>query len=192
MGIIYSWLPALIDDTQFQNHNDFVNHLYCIFERDFKDRSNPVVFEQTIVQYASKIVDCSMYVHQGHCGNYQYKCLNCSYKGREDIFNHLTCYENNNKRRPGIFDLQRSIRIEWIKPIIENYQDTNILFWEEPYENRGFTLYFWLKDLDYLVILRRTKNNLLFLTTGFFVDKTSNYARNLTNKYIAFNAKKTP
>lgn len=133
-----------------------------------------------------------MYVHQGHCGNNQYSCTDCSYKGKEDIFNHLTCYDNLNQRIPGIFDLQRAIRIAWIRPIIENYQNADILFWEEPYKNKGFSLYFWLKDSDYLVILRRPKNNLLFLTTAFYVDKTSNYARNLENKYNANNAKKTP
>lgn len=192
MNTNYTWLPSMIDCTKFKNHYDFINHLYLIFSTDFKNKRNQLFYKKIIVRYAPKILDCSQYIVQGHCDNSQYNCINCSYAGREDIFNHITCCNNYNQRIPGLFDLQRAIRLNWIRLIIENYEKQEVLFFEEPSKKKGMTIYFWLKNVEYLVIVRRTKNNQLFLTTAFYVEKSSNYARNLKKKYDKYNVKKTP
>jgi hypothetical protein len=190
MGVKNQWLPQLIDHTQYKNHNDFVNFLYSIFERDIKH--NPPKFQNQRVGHARKILDCSQFEEEGHCGNLKYNCSNCAFEAKEDIFNHLTCHDNLNQRIPGLFDLPRAIRIEWIKKLIENHTESDVLYFEDPYKNKATTLYFWIKSKEYIVIVRKTKKNKLFLTTAFYVDKTSNYARNLEKKYIAYNGKKTP
>lgn len=188
------WLPEPVNDKLFKTHQDFVNHLYSIFEADFKDRINPPIYNNRIVKYATQILKphCDKILRQGlNCRNVNYNCCNCQYPEKEDIFNHVTCSElskNPRIRTPGIYERQRAIRINWIRPIIENFTDENILYYEKP-DKKMLSKCFWLKPENYLVVIKEDKKGRLFLSTGYFTyNKTSGIQKDYDN-YM--NTKKT-
>ncbi len=167
------WLPEVIDHMQFKTHNDFIGHLYSIFEKDFKDSKNPIILDNKIVKYALKnlYVSCEKILDKNlNCKNISYNCSECPYVDKEDIFNHITCKELSKKlniRTPGIFELQRAIRINWIRPIIENKNDSDVLYYET-YRENFLKKCFWLKKEKYIVILTVDRKERLFLTSGYY------------------------
>ncbi len=67
------------------------------------------------------------------------------------------------------FDRERTNKIHWIKPIIENKNDSRIKYFEKV-NNKGFNQqYYWYKEKSYIVIIRELKSDLL-LITAFSVD----------------------
>ena len=57
----------------------------------------------------------------------------------------------------GIPEKERCERVLWARAIIENYQDDDVLVWEEPSKHDGSAkdVVFWLKEKDYYAILAR-------------------------------------
>ena len=86
---------------------------------------------------------------------------NPEFQGREYSFWHITSGGNvEDERLP---DLRRYERIRWIRPIIENAEDSAIKQWENKRSGEP-RICLWLEEEDYLVILAPRKNYILLLT----------------------------
>lgn len=120
--------------------------------------------------------------------------------GKEIIFWHLTTRESKPKtvpRRKRRFrqedlltakserlpDLRRCERLPWVKPLIENPSATEILAWDYQEGNRSIKTYIWIKESDFVVILKKYPDGTRRLITSFYVDNT--YKReDFQRKYI--------
>lgn len=108
--------------------------------------------------------------------------------GKEEIFWHLTTRnvkpikiprrkkkfypENheyiNEERLP---DLRRCERLPWVKALIENASSTEVLAWDYEEGNSDTKTYIWLKEFDFVVIMKKYRNGKRRLITSFYVDK---------------------
>lgn len=74
-------------------------------------------------------------------------------------------------------DFKRAKRLPWLKPIIENHNNADILLWiEEDTDKKGKRVtktYFWYKNGKYLIVLTE-KPNRYFLATAFYVNSGRN------------------
>jgi hypothetical protein len=101
--------------------------------------------------------------------------------GKELIFWHLTHRfdKNTGERLP---DLRRSERLPWARKMIDNFQKPEIWAWDYG-ESKGKTnTYIWLKDHDFLVVMRKYKSGGRRLITSFYIDY-QHYKRKLERKY---------
>jgi hypothetical protein len=156
-----SWLPALFKVNPW-DHNTF-DLLHEIFHRDF-------IFNQ--VHYRS------------------YKVIQYSYEmvdGKERAFWKLTSREDKQvgDRLP---DLRRSERLPWLKPMIENSNHSDILTWESTEGDGVVKIYVWLKDHDYVAIMKKPKRGALILLSAHWLEY-SNAKKKLMKKYNTRNGK---
>src|SRR5262245_1290201 len=129
MMIMPSWLPPLFKVNPW-DHTTY-NLLYNIFHADF-------VVNKT--QYCKKYVNFSRTIENG----------------KEKTFWHLTTREDRiSKQR--LTDFRRCERLPWLKPILENSDDPEILAWEYMEGNGAIKIYVWLKDHDYIAIMKKNK-----------------------------------
>jgi hypothetical protein len=84
-------------------------------------------------------------------------------------FVHIITREDVNNRR--YLDQDRAKRAHWIKPILLNCSDERVLvFTRLHHKNKALQLYFWYKNLDYVVIVRSIDAKKQ-LVTGFIVEQ---------------------
>lgn len=177
-----NWLPPKVDINNYASVNKLIEYLYSIFEKDFKDKENPIEFQGQKVKYSylPLYVRCDKLFDQNQtCNNTEYDCQNCVFIEKEDIFNHITCSElSSNIRTPGIFEIERAIRVPWIRPIIENCNKNypDIKYYETTVDGE-LRKCFWLDAEKYLVILTEDNNKDLFLTSAYYL-----YSRNRSDR----------
>lgn len=95
------------------------------------------------------------------------------FKGKLDGFVHLVTRESKYSGKRN-FDNQRANRIHWIRPILENVTNNRVKYFER-INDKGIKQYhYWLKENDFLVILREIKPDIL-LVTSFIVDVTAKF-----------------
>jgi len=109
--------------------------------------------------------------------------------GREKIFWHLTTREvkptpiPRRKRRfypkdqthikgDRYPDFRRCERLPWVKPLIENPGESEIVDWDYEEGDRTIRTYVWLKDHDFVVIMKKYPDNKRRLITSFYVDQS--------------------
>ncbi|MDR3476608.1 MAG: hypothetical protein P4M14_01075 [Gammaproteobacteria bacterium] len=161
MTIVPSWLPALFKVSPW-DHNTF-DLLHEIFHRDFI--SSPVCYEgHKVRQYSYELED-----------------------GKEKSFWHLTTREDGQGgvRLP---DLRRSERLPWLKNIIENASHSDILTWESTEGDGVIKIYVWLKDHDYVAIMKKPRQGALILLTAHWLEYP-NAKKKLMKKYNSRNGK---
>lgn len=167
-----SWLPQIFCVNPWGE--DTLERLYLVFCRDIRDSS---------LKY---------------CG-YNVWFFPEKEDGKEKIFWHLTSREKkkqivprrmkkyhnevedeNNTRLP---DLRRSERLPWIKPMVEHPGDSELLCWNYLEGDASIKTYVWLKDLDFVVIMKKYEDESRRLVTSFYVD--SEFKKNdLERKYV--------
>lgn len=85
-------------------------------------------------------------------------------------FTHLVTRDDGSGQR--IIDYDRARKLNWVKPVIENYQQPEIhAFWCRG--SRNDTLYLWLYDYDFVVIMRKMRARQMqarIIVTSFSVD----------------------
>lgn len=154
------WLPDIVCvDPWTQSTYDM---LYRIFCRDIRD--NDLRYIENEVWFFPEIED-----------------------GREKIFWHLTTRYIISKipRRKKKFypagqthfekdrfpDLRRCERLSWVKALIEKARSPKVLAWD--YEEGDLTIktYVWLKEYDFIVIMKKYPDDKRRLITSFYVDK---------------------
>jgi hypothetical protein len=98
--------------------------------------------------------------------------------GKEAIFWHLTDKGKKPNRLP---DTNRSARLSWIRPMLEHCPDAEILDWDVD-EDGATKTYVWLKNHDFVVILKRMTNGSRRLLTAHHLDYPDMRAK-LQKKY---------
>lgn len=155
-------LPDLVHYTDYTNNKAFLDALYEYFKQDFV-YSKPVYKGTVLWLKRLPIRD-----------------------GREATFYHITTTGKDENARE--IDIPRAERIRWIKPIIE-IDDKRILVWENE-RKREKNILLYLEDENFLVVIRKRNNNLIFWTS-YYTDKCYKYK--LLKEYRDYHIKlKTP
>ena len=137
------------------NSNTF-DSLYAVFERDFK--STQPVFKGEPVWFFPELED-----------------------GKEVIFWHLT-HKKDGETRERLPDPRRAERLPWVRKIIDNADEPEILCWDFNEATGNVNTYLWLKDSDFVVIMKKYRNNSHRLLTSFYIEYP-HYRRKLEKKY---------
>jgi hypothetical protein len=148
------WIPEMVNVSPWTA--DTFDILYTIFSRDFKE-TKPI-YQGFVVWHFPELDD-----------------------GKEKVFWHLTHQEDNDagERLP---DLRRSERLPWVRKMIDNSNKEEILHWDYK-EGRGtIHTYIWLKDYDFLVIMKKYPDGRRRIITSFFIEY-NNYRIKTEKKY---------
>jgi hypothetical protein len=121
--------------------------------------------------------------------------------GREKIFWHLTTRTVKKTRIPRrkkkfypegqIYidedrypDLRRCERLPWVRPIIEKAIEPEVLAWDFEEGDLTIKTYVWLRDYDFVVIMKKYPDSKRRIITSFYVD--SDFKRgDFERKYAA-------
>jgi hypothetical protein len=101
--------------------------------------------------------------------------------GIEKIFWHLT-HRDNDAAGERLPDTQRCEKLPWVRCILENVARPEVLFWDYVESDGSTHTYAWLRDYDFVVILKKYRRGIRRLLTAFHIDHES-YRRNLRSKY---------
>ncbi|PKL30847.1 hypothetical protein CVV43_05165 [Candidatus Saccharibacteria bacterium HGW-Saccharibacteria-1] len=130
--MIPHWLPSPLTFSGAQILVDY-EKLYLVFRNDFID-NEPIIVEGDYVILNNNIDKSSG-------GLYTYG------------FTHLVTIGEDSRS----IDYDRACKLNWVRPILENYKQPEVLaFWS--LHPKGKTLYLWLKDYDFVVILRKMES----------------------------------
>jgi len=88
---------------------------------------------------------------------------------KESIFWHLT-HREDKKTGERLPDMRRCERLPWIKAVIENRDKPELLNWDYKEGDGSVKTYLWLKQLDFVVIMKRYRDGGRRLVTSFYVD----------------------
>lgn len=142
-------LEELFDDLGFDEPTkDQLAQLEAIFQKDFVDEAF------AINGCTVKIVNKASF--------------NQEFKGYPETFVHLITRESKMKGQR-MFDKERANRVHWIKPILVNFQNPRIKYYEYLDEKGIMKKHFWFQESDFMVVLKPIGNDLL-IVTGFKVD----------------------
>lgn len=168
------WLPDLICvDPWVGGDGGTYDQLYAVFQRDFV-HSHPC-YDGREVWYFPDMDD-----------------------GKEEVFWHLTTREERPKPVPRRMrhvvptppaqlarypDLRRCERLPWVRPLIEHAAWAEVLAWDYLEGDGATKTYVWLKDWDFVVIMKKYPDCKRRLITSFYVD--SDYKQqDLERKYL--------
>jgi hypothetical protein len=107
--------------------------------------------------------------------------------GKETVFWHLTTRETKpvkvprrkrrfcsavqpREERERLPDLRRCERLPWVRPLIEHPSDPEVLAWDYEEGDRTIKTYVWIKDYDFVAIMKRYPDQKRRLITSFYVD----------------------
>ena len=156
MSSLPTWLQPIVSLQDFGGDPEkYIEHLFSIFEKDFI-KSTPR-FKGKKVLFDKK-----------------------DDNGRPQAFVHITT-EENRKTKTRELCLRRCERIGWIKPMLENHQDPEVLVWEKEQSTRKRTAkrtYLFLEKEDFLIILQEIKWG-HYLITAIYVDNPNQKAKHL-------------
>ncbi|MDI6766155.1 MAG: hypothetical protein QME52_04955 [Bacteroidota bacterium] len=148
------WLPELFPVEPWTNNT--YDLLYEVFKKDFVE-SRPILFGKEI-WYFPEIEN-----------------------GKLKIFWHLTSREDQTTRER-LPDFRRSERLPWARPIIEHYTDHEILIWNYEEGDGDIHTYIWLRNYDYLLILKKYKDGGCRIITSYWIEY-EDYKNKLQKKY---------
>ena len=88
---------------------------------------------------------------------------------KEKLFWHLVSKEEkeSGERLP---DLCRSERLLWTKPAIEHVDEPEIIDWDDEDNKKRIITYVWLKEYDFIVIMKKLKNEKRLLLTAYCIE----------------------
>jgi hypothetical protein len=149
-----TWLPAMARVTPWTQHT--FDQLYSVFERDF--RATQPMYEGCPVWFFPEIED-----------------------GKEVIFWHLT-HRKDSESGQRLPDLRRCERLPWVRALIDHSREPEVLAWDHEEANGRVNTYLWLRDHDFVVLMRRYADGRRRLLTSFYVTYP-NYRRKLEKKH---------
>lgn len=154
MTCLPEWLPPLLCVSPWSIKT--FDLLYSVFTRDFMD-SQPAYREHRVWFFPERE------------------------DGKELIFWHLTHREDETigKRLP---DLRRCERLPWVRSILDNSEKPEVLDWDYEEGDRSVRTYLWLKELDFLVLLKKYPDGQRRIITSHYVDH-AHKRRKLEKKY---------
>lgn len=130
---------------------DQIDEIYEIYCRDFID--NPFVFKGLTVRI---IMDASTIE---------------GYESYPETFVHLITRKGKGRER--VFDRHRANKVQWIKCILDNYQEEEITCFEYPESDGTRREYYWYKEEDFLVIMKRITPDYIIVSC-FHIDNKRN------------------
>lgn len=168
-------LPDIIECENVLDVNSYMDNLYNnVFKKDFIDSQPEFMGERVFIRREPMDGDKEHgFIHMTH-ENFQHKS------------------KEPNDRVP---DFRRSERLVWVKPIIQNYEESlvkkcgNILYWEEMFRGRVRNCLLF-EDERFLVVLERNKNG-YFIITSFYLEKDWELEKR-KQKVIKYEKQKTP
>ena len=148
------WLPEMVSVNPWTQETFDI--LYVIFSRDFKD--SQTIYKEHIVWFFPEMED-----------------------GKELIFWHLTHREDKDsgERLP---DLRRCERLTWVKSMISNSEKHEVWAWDYKEGDGSIKTYIWLKDFDFLVLMKKYPDGSRRLITSYYIDYPHK-RRKLEKKY---------
>ena len=100
------WLPEIVKvDGEWDGPDGTLQRLYSIFKSEIKNGNLRI--DNCRITWDRKIID----------------------HGKEEAFWHIT-HRENKKVEERIFDLRRSERISWFAPLVNHFNDGQVLFWD--------------------------------------------------------------
>lgn len=145
---------------------DQMFQLYGIFKNDFE--KNPIIIGTVQVGFEKR------------------KSKHPLFRGKPEGFEHICTRESKHSNRRN-FDPERTNKIHWIKPVINNAVDGRVKYFERVHYNGQNQRYFWFQDKDYVVIIREITTQLQ-LVTAFKIDEINR--NNFKKWYEEFKNKK--
>jgi hypothetical protein len=151
------WLPDELELLGMSINDDYIK-LFAIFERDFIN-ANVVVVDGDEVIYDTSLDPVTD-------GKYP--------RG----FTHLVTKGETER----VIDYDRARKLPWVRSVLENYNELGVIsFWVA--QSKAESLYLWLQDYDFIVVLRRLKsekcqNAKKIIVTAFHV-----YGRKSRHRY---------
>jgi|APMed6443717190_1056831.scaffolds.fasta_scaffold14616_2 hypothetical protein len=122
--------------------------------------------------------------------------------GKEKIFWHLTSREKKAEKIPRrkrkffpadqetteperLPDMRRCERLPWVKPLIEHPAEPEVLAWDHEEGDGTIKTYVWIRDYDFVVIMKKFPDGKRRLITSFYVDsgyKRDDFERKYANR----------
>lgn len=101
--------------------------------------------------------------------------------GKEKVFWHLTSRDDkaSGERLP---DMRRSERLPWVRPMLDQPDQPEILDWDHDEGDGSIKSYVWLKNRDFVVIMKKYKDGGRRLITSFWIEY-DNTRRKMQKKY---------
>lgn len=151
---IPSWLPPIITADAFEgDYLGYFNKLYDVFEDGFI-KTRPLL----------KMPSGSIFV------GLPFLPLS---EGKHDKFWHVTTKDTKKgattEERYSNPDLRRCERVAWIRPIIDNYPDSDIKCWRNQ-RNSNRNILLLLESERYLVVIV-DRRSYVFLQTAYYVER---------------------
>lgn len=101
--------------------------------------------------------------------------------GKEVVFWHLTS-QNDKTTGERLPDLRRSERLPWARPMLDNPDKPEVLDWDYEEGDGTIKTYVWLKDYNYLIIMKKYRDGARRLITSFWIEY-QNFRNKLDKKY---------
>ncbi len=122
--------------------------------------------------------------------------------GKEVIFWHLTTRKERLQKVPRrkrkfyseeltdvepdrLPDLRRCERLPWVKTLVEHSTESEVLAWDYEEGDRTIKTYIWIKEDNFVVIMKKFPNGKRRLITSFYVDmpyKRKDFERKYANR----------
>lgn len=126
------WLPPVLKFAGSDVRVDYAT-LHSVYVRDFVDGSSIVVEgDQVVVNHEPDPATGNEYTHG---------------------FTHLVT--SGSDRRA--IDYGRAAKLPWVRAVLENYKEPEVTAFWAPHPS-GRTLYLWLTDYDFVVMLRKLQS----------------------------------
>tara|TARA_R110002050_G_scaffold14376_10_gene45431 strand:+ start:3892 stop:4389 length:498 start_codon:yes stop_codon:yes gene_type:complete len=155
-------LDELIVGLGIEPDKEDLDLLLAAFQRDFVD--NPF----TINNLNVKVIIKNAYVE--------------GYEGYPETFVHLITRKSGSGHR--VFDRNRANRIHWIRRILENREEEDVLYFQHLEGNGSVRDYYWYETEDFLVIMEEV-TPIYLIITSFYIDDDRN-RRYYMGKYQAY------
>ena len=102
--------------------------------------------------------------------------------GKEECFWHITHKEDEGTgiRMP---NPRRCERLPWVRCMIDHAVEPEILIWDYEEPDHAVKTHIWLRDHDFLVVLKKLRRPSYRLVTAFYIEHPESYRRSLESKY---------
>jgi hypothetical protein len=143
MSELPSWLASVLEVDPWTDAT--FDQLYAVFCEDFKC-SKPILEGREVWFYPE------------------------TEDGKEKIFWHLT-HRDDKQSGERLPDPRRCERLRWVRCLIEHCHEREVLFWDYLESDGTIHSYIWLKDHDFVVIMKKYPGLQRRLVTSYYVDQ---------------------
>ena len=144
-------LDDLINNLGIEPTDKQIDLLFAAFKKDFIDQSISINGLKVKVILKNSKVD--------------------GYERFPETFVHLITRKSQSNKR--VFDRNRANKIHWVRCILENRNEEEIIYFEYPEDNGSIRDYYWYQEGDFLIIMEKITPDYLIITS-FHIDNRRN------------------